>query len=164
MCSCHRLFRRLDNPEGKPVTPARSYYDHDFPSTFCYQATQLFLNSDLVSIQPLPSYEGYSAHEHPMRLWRWGCMMKGIEVMYPECINYPKAGGWTSWSTTKEPTWHWLSLIWSSSLGMDRFTLNRFLPIPILTDFENFNLTDTDTDTENWITYRYRYRLNILKK
>ena len=34
-------------------------------------------------------------------------------------------------------------------LGIDRFTLNRFLPIPILTDFENFNLTDTDTDTEN---------------
>ena len=34
-------------------------------------------------------------------------------------------------------------------VGIDRFTLNRFLPIPILTDFENFNLTDTDTDTEN---------------
>ena len=32
------------------------------------------------------------------------------------------------------------------SLGMDRFTLNRFLPIPISTDFENFNLTDTDNE------------------
>ena len=31
-------------------------------------------------------------------------------------------------------------------LGIDQFTLNRFLPIPILTDFENFNLTDTDTE------------------
>ena len=36
-----------------------------------------------------------------------------------------------------------------NALGMDRFTLNRFLPIPISTDFENFNLTDTDTDNEN---------------
>ena len=41
--------------------------------------------------------------------------------------------------------------LWSTVyvLGMDRFTLNRFLPIPISTDFENFNLTDTDTDNEN---------------
>ena len=29
---------------------------------------------------------------------------------------------------------------------MDRFLIYRFLPIPILTDFGNFNLTDTDTD------------------
>ena len=36
-----------------------------------------------------------------------------------------------------------------SQVGMDRFTLNRFLPIPISTDFENFNITDTDTDIEN---------------
>ena len=34
-------------------------------------------------------------------------------------------------------------------VGIDQFTLNRFLPIPILTDFENFNLTDTDTDFQN---------------
>ena len=33
-------------------------------------------------------------------------------------------------------------------LGLDRFTLNRFLPIPILTDSETFNITDTDTDSE----------------
>ena len=31
-------------------------------------------------------------------------------------------------------------------LGMDRFIFNWFLPIPISTDFENFNITDTDTD------------------
>ena len=43
------------------------------------------------------------------------------------------------------------------SLGIDWFTLNRFLPIPILTDFENFNLTDTDTDFQIWTTYRYRF-------
>jgi hypothetical protein len=45
-----------------------------------------------------------------------------------------------------------------SQLGLDRFTLNRFLPIPILTDFETFNITDTDTDSVEKITYRYRYR------
>ena len=37
-----------------------------------------------------------------------------------------------------------------------RFTLNLFLPIPISTKFETFNLTDTNN--ENWITFRYRYR------
>ena len=34
----------------------------------------------------------------------------------------------------------------SKTIGMDRFTLNKFLPIPISTDFENFNLTDTDNE------------------
>ena len=29
-------------------------------------------------------------------------------------------------------------------LGIDRFTLNRILPIPILTDSDDCNLTDTD--------------------
>ena len=33
--------------------------------------------------------------------------------------------------------------------------IDRFLPIPILTDFEDFKLTDTDF--QNQITYRYRF-------
>lgn len=40
---------------------------------------------------------------------------------------------------------------------MDRFILNWFLPMTILNDFEDFNITDTDTDFENLITYLYWY-------
>ena len=55
--------------------------------------------------------------------------------------------GWVAGKTDNKAN---LSLIWSWSwvdLGLDRFTLNRFLPIPILTDFETFNSADTDTDS-----------------
>ena len=72
---------------------------------------------------------------HPTRLYMKKCMMLWPAVTELTAVN-----------------------VIDKSLGIDRFTLNRFLPIPILTDFEYFNLTDTDTDFVNWITYRYRYR------
>ena len=48
---------------------------------------------------------------------------------------------------------------------IDRFTLNRFLPIPISTDFENFNITDIEneqyTDIDTNILVQMKLHIDI---